>query len=112
MAISVSIQGVFQALRNSVLPLITALLRLIVFVFPLAYIFTLSNNVLNIVWLTFPIAEILTSIISLILLRYIIKKKINVISDEYKTDNLIITISREHGTNGKNIGKLVAKNLI
>lgn len=56
MAISVSIQGVFQALRNSLLPLITALLRLVIFVFPLAYIFTLSDNVLNIVWFTFPIA--------------------------------------------------------
>lgn len=77
MAISVSIQGVFQALRNSWLPLITALLRLVVFVFPLAYAFTLSDQVLNIVWLTFPIAEILTAIISLLLLRYIKKKKLN-----------------------------------
>lgn len=77
MAISVSIQGVFQALRNSWLPLITALLRLVVFVFPLAYVFTLSDQVLNIVWLTFPIAELLTAIISLLLLRYIKKKKIN-----------------------------------
>lgn len=111
MAISVSIQGVFQALRNSLFPFITALLRLVVFVFPLAYIFTLSDNVLNIVWLTFPIAEVLTAIISIVLLSYIIKKKINVISDVYENENLIITISREHGTNGKNIGKLVAEKL-
>ena len=111
MAISVSIQGVFQALRNSLFPLITALLRLVVFVFPLAYIFTLSEDVLNIVWFTFPIAEVLTSIISVILLKYIVKKKIYVISDDNEYDNLIITISREHGTNGKRIAKLVAEKL-
>ena len=109
MAISVSIQGVFQALRISLFPFITALFRLVVFLFPLAYIFTLSDNVLNIVWLTFPIAEVLTAIISIVLLSYIIKKKINIISDVYENENLIITISREHGTNGKNIGKLVAE---
>lgn len=76
MAVNVSIQGVFQALRNSILPLITALLRLIVFVFPIAYLFTLSNDVLDLVWLTFPIAEILTAIVSFILLRCIMKKKV------------------------------------
>ena len=81
MAMSVAIQGVFQALRNSLLPLITALLRLIVFLFPLAYIFSLSDNVLNIVWFAFPISEMLTAIISIILLRYTIKKKIYVINE-------------------------------
>ena len=87
MAVNVSIQGVFQALRNSILPLITALLRLIVFVFPIAYLFTLSNDVLDLVWLTFPIAEILTAIVSFILLRYIMKKKVYSLS----SDNDIIT---------------------
>lgn len=53
----------------------------------------------------------LTAIISIVLLRYIIKKKINVLSEKYENENLIITISREHGTNGKNIGKLVAEKL-
>lgn len=80
MAVSVAIQGVFQALRNSWFPLLTALLRLVVFVLPVAYLFTLSNDVLDLVWLTFPIAEILTAIVSAFLLRYIIKKKISVLN--------------------------------
>lgn len=78
MAVSISIQGVFQALRNSLLPLITALLRLVVFVFPVAYLFTLSDHVLDLVWLTFPIAELLTSVVSVIMLRKIVKSRIDV----------------------------------
>lgn len=111
MAISVSIQGVFQALRNSLFPLLTALLRLIVFVLPVAYLFTLSSNVLNVVWFTFPIAELLTAIISCFLLKYIIDKKILTIMEDEFEDKLIITISREHGTNAKRIGRLVAEAL-
>ena len=79
-SVSVAIQGVFQALRNSYFPLITAALRLIVFVLPIAYLFTLSDKVLDLVWLTFPIAEILTAIVSAFLLRYVVKKKIFVLS--------------------------------
>lgn len=111
MAISVSIQGVFQALRNSLFPLLTALLRLIVFVLPVAYLFTLSSNVLNVVWFTFPIAELLTAIISCFLLKHIIDKKILTIMEDEFEDKLIITISREHGTNAKRIGRLVAEAL-
>ena len=80
MGFSVAVQGVFQALRYSLYPLFTALLRLIIFVFPIAYIFTLSANVTSIVWYTFPIAEILTSLISAILLKDVINKKINIMN--------------------------------
>lgn len=111
MAISVAIQGVLQALRNSIAPLITALLRLVVFVFPLAYLFTLSSNVLNIVWITFPIAELLTSIISVLFLKKEIKTKIHILADYKAGDNLIITISRQHGTNAKKIARIVAEKL-
>ncbi len=78
MAVSISIQGVFQALRNSILPLITALLRLVVFVFPIAYLFTLSDRVLDLVWLTFPIAEFLTAVVSALLLKWVIKNRVKV----------------------------------
>lgn len=81
MGFSVASQGVFQALRYSLKPLFTALLRLIIFVFPVAYLFTLSTNVMNIVWWTFPIAELLTAVISMILLKEVIKKRINVMEN-------------------------------
>ena len=81
MGFSVATQGVFQALRYSLKPLFTALLRLVIFVFPIAYLFTLSSNVMEIVWWTFPIAELLTAVISIILLKEVIKKRINVMEN-------------------------------
>lgn len=112
MAYTVAIQGVLQALGYAGKPLILALLRYVVFVFPVAYLFTLSNNVINIVWWTFLIAEICTCVFSFIFLRKAEKLKISILPDEkIDNQNLIITIAREHGTNGKQIGKLVAEKL-
>lgn len=111
MGISIAIQGVLQSINYAVRPLIISLLRLVIFVFPIAYLFTLSDNVTNIVWWTFPIAEILTAVISIFILKNSYNKKIRDIKDNKVTNNLIISISREHGTNGKEIGRLVAKNL-
>ncbi len=61
MGYTVAVQGVLQALRFPIRPLILALLRLAVFVFPIAFVFTLSPNVTDYVWWTFPISELLTS---------------------------------------------------
>ncbi len=78
MGFSVAVQGVLQSLGYAVKPLIISLLRLVVFVFPIAYLFTLSDDdVINLVWYTFPIAEILTFIISIFILRKTYKEKIN-----------------------------------
>ena len=76
MGFSVAVQGVLQALRYAFKPFFTALLRLVVFVFPIAYLFTLSSNVTSIVWLTFPIAEFLTAVVSFFMLKNVIKNKI------------------------------------
>lgn len=77
MGFTVAIQGVLQALRYAFNPFFTALCRLAVFVFPIAYLFTLSSNVVSIVWWTFPIAEFLTAIISFFILKNIIKTRID-----------------------------------
>lgn len=111
MGISVSIQGVLQSIRYALRPLIISLLRLVIFVFPVAYLFTKSSNVTGLVWWTFPIAELLTAIISLLILKDSYNKKIKVIKSEKLENKLIISISREHGTNGKEIGRLVANKL-
>ncbi len=79
MGISVSIQGILQSIKYALRPLIISLLRLIIFVFPIAYLFTKSENVTNLVWWTFPIAEILTSIISLFILKDSYNKKIKIL---------------------------------
>ncbi len=114
MGFSVAIQGVLQALGYAVRPLIISLLRLVIFVFPIVYIFTLSDNVINIVWWAFPIAEILTAFISFFILKKTYKEKISILGDSKIIESvkkLIITISREHGTNGKEIGRKVAESL-
>ena len=111
MGISVAIQGILQSIRYALRPLIISLLRLVVFVFPIAYLFAKSSNVTKIVWWTFPIAEFLTSIISLLILKDSYNKKIKILKNDKIKNNLIISISREHGTNGKEIGKLVASKL-
>lgn len=58
MGFSVAVQGILQSLGYALKPLVISFLRLVIFVFPIAYLFTLSNNVSNIVWWTFPIAEV------------------------------------------------------
>lgn len=76
MGISVAIQGILQSIGYALKPLIISLLRLVIFVFPLAFLFTKSENVIENVWWTFPIAEILTSIVSLFMLKHSYNKKI------------------------------------
>lgn len=60
MGFTVAIQGVLQALGYAAKPLVLALLRLVVFVFPVTFLFTRSAHVLTLVWWTFPIAELCT----------------------------------------------------
>lgn len=111
MGISVAIQGILQSVRYAIRPLIISLFRLIIFVFPIVYLFTKTNDVVNLVWWTFPIAEFLTAIISLLILKDSYNKKIKPLQRTDQSNNksnLIISISREHGTNGKEIAKEVA----
>lgn len=81
MSISVAIQGILQGFRNVYKPIIISFLRLIVFVVPFALIFCLSENVTNDFWWTFVIAEILTAVCSLLLLRDSVKKVFSGLSE-------------------------------
>ena len=76
MGFSIAVQGILQSLGYAIRPLIISLLRLVVFIFPVAYLFALSDNVTNLVWWTFPISEILTCIISVFILKRTYKEKI------------------------------------
>ena len=86
MGFSVAVQGILQSLGYAMRPLIISLLRLVIFVFPVAYLFTLSENVTNIVWWTFPIAEVLTGIISAFILKRIYKEKIAVLEEKIENN--------------------------
>ncbi len=115
MGFSVAVQGILQSLGYALRPLLISFFRLVVFVFPIAYLFTLSDNVDNIVWWTFPIAEFLTAGISLFILKSSYKEKVVPIKclEEKPSNNqkLIISIAREHGTGGREIARQVALNL-
>lgn len=80
MGFSVAVQGVLQALGYALKPLFTAFCRLIVFVLPVAYLFTFSADVTDTVWWTFPIAELITAVISFFILKKVIKLKIDSLS--------------------------------
>lgn len=75
---NIALQGVFQALNRGVESLIISLSRQLVFVLPVAWVF--SQLVLKAqinsfaIWITFPIAEIVTLIISYLLMKKVNKK--------------------------------------
>ncbi len=67
--------SVFQSLGNGVLSLINSIIRQLVFILPLAYIFGKYFG-LNAVWLSIPIAEVSALVLSIIFLKYILNKKV------------------------------------
>lgn len=87
MGFSVAIQGVLQALGYAGKPLILSLLRLVIFVFPVTFLFTLSSRVLDLVWWTFPIAEVLTFVFAYVFLKRAEKEKINGLGAPIESEN-------------------------
>ncbi len=75
MGFTIAVQGMLQASNKALKPFILSLLRLVVFIFPIAFLFTLSSNVTKIVWWSLPISEVLTAIIAFIF-YYQEKKKL------------------------------------
>lgn len=80
---NIAFQGIFQALDSGMESLIISVCRQFLFVIPVAYVFT--NMVLNgsgktwLVWTTFVIAEVLSTIVSVIFMKNVNTKKIDVI---------------------------------
>lgn len=79
--ISLSLQGIFQALDKGLSSLIISLLRQLVLVLPVAWLFSgfvngdLSNAWL--IWLTFPVAELITAAVAVLLMKPAYKKTVN-----------------------------------
>ncbi len=82
MGFSVAIQGILQGFGDVYAPLVISALRLIVLVFPIVYLFTLSENPEKLIWWTFPITELVTAIISYFLLKKSVKKHLSHFSNE------------------------------
>ena len=81
---NVAMQGIFQALGDGLASLIISVFRQFLFVIPVAYGFAMCVNKLSapnwLPWVTFIIAEGITVIVAMILLKGTMKKKIETIS--------------------------------
>ena len=108
-------QAVGASLKSSTLTVIRTVLLFV----PLGYLF--SRLGLNWFWLTFPVTEVVTSAVGALFYRQFLRK--DYVSRPVQADDgdtialkpskpgVIITIAREHGSSGKQIGKLVAREL-
>ena len=66
--------SVFQALGNGIYSLIVSILRQLVILIPVAYTMSLFGK-LNLVWLAFPIAEIMSTTASIYFLKRLLKER-------------------------------------
>ena len=72
--------AVFQALGNGVYSLITSVMRQLVVLIPVAWLMSLTGNI-ELVWISFPLAEIMSLAASLFFLRRIFRQKITPMPD-------------------------------
>lgn len=62
---NIALQGVFQALGCGISSLVISLLRLLVIVLPLAWLLSLLSNALDVMWVAFPVAELIACIVAI-----------------------------------------------
>ncbi len=75
--------SIYQAFGNGLLSLMTSALRQLVVLLPSAYLLSLLGNV-NFIWWSYPIAESISLISSIVFLKYIYDKKIHSMEDRQK----------------------------
>lgn len=80
-AFAIILSSTFQALGNGVYSLIVSLGRQLVVLVPVSYLLSLTGNI-DMVWLAFPIAEIISLTLSLIFMRRIKRTKLNFVDQE------------------------------
>jgi len=73
--------SVFQALGNGVYSLVVSIARQLLALLPLAFLFSLTDDVAK-VWLSFPLAEIISFAVSLYYFISIYRQKIKPLSYE------------------------------
>jgi len=71
----------FQALGNGIYSTITSLCRQLVALLPAAYLLSLSGDV-HMVWWSFPIAEVISLIVTLLFFARIYRRKIKSLTTE------------------------------
>ena len=79
-AIAIALGASFQALGNGIYSAITALCRQLLVLLPAAYLLSFTGEVVN-VWWAFPIAEVISLLVTLIFFKRIYKQKIQPIGE-------------------------------
>lgn len=79
--------SMFQSLGNGVLSLIVSVGRQLVALLPVAYLLSRSGN-LNLVWWAFPIAEIVSVVLSCICFKYVYNKEIKTLDNINLNNNI------------------------
>lgn len=74
-AIGIAVSASFQALGNGIYSTITSVCRQLLVLLPVAYLLSLTGEVVN-VWWAFPIAEVISLTVSLLLYARIYRQKI------------------------------------
>ena len=74
-AVGIALGASFQALGNGVYSSITSLCRQLIALLPAAYLLSLTGNV-HAVWWSFPVAEVVSLIVTLVLFTRIYRQKI------------------------------------
>ena len=111
----------FQAVGFSLKSSLLTVIRTVVLFVPMG--FFVSRFGLNYFWLTFPITEVITSLMGSVYYRQFLAK--DYVKNEKKETaeveetsvlkssrpGIIITIARQHGSSGKQIGKIVAEKM-
>ncbi|MDD6146640.1 MAG: MATE family efflux transporter [Oscillospiraceae bacterium] len=79
--ISINLTAAFQALGKSYLSMLVSFSRQILVLLPVAYLLS-KTGVLNYVWLSFPIAEMVSLMVSLLFFRFVYKSLISKLSKD------------------------------
>ena len=82
--INIAYQGIYQALDGGVASLIISLLRQLVIILPLAGIFSIfvrnGQAGVSLIWLAFPVTEVISCLVGFIFLKKIRKNVVNVLA--------------------------------
>ena len=80
-AVSIISSGIFQSLGNGLLSMIVNLVRQLIFIVPLAYLFS-KTGVLAYVWLAYPIAELMAMLIAIAFMKKVNETEIKPIVEK------------------------------
>ena len=78
---SIMCSGVFQALDRSIFSMIVSISRQLLVLIPVAYLLSLSGNI-DAVWLSYPIAEVVSLLITAVLMLSLYRKKIRPLAQQ------------------------------